>query len=95
MIASNLACFIKQTISFLQRKMIQASHSAMSIDIYHLSKEGCCSYKSNKYFHINKNDTAYNALALALANSPAARAQSSFAQPQSKCLLLFFLYEDL
>jgi hypothetical protein len=47
MIASNLACFIKQTNFFLQRKMKQASHSAMSIDIYHLSKLGCCTNQTN------------------------------------------------
>jgi hypothetical protein len=48
MIASNLACFIKQFFYYKeQRKMIQASHSAMSMDTYHLSKQGCCTNQTN------------------------------------------------
>jgi hypothetical protein len=37
MIASKLACFIKQTNIFIQRKMIQANNSAMCIGIYHIA----------------------------------------------------------
>jgi hypothetical protein len=56
--------------------MIQAFHSAMCIGIYHTararvlqaSKQASLFYKTNKYFHINKNDTGYHK-ALSLSHS--------------------------
>jgi hypothetical protein len=47
--------------------------------------------KTNKYFHLNKNNTGYQkALSLSLACVCA-----SFVQPQSKCLLLFKMLTSL
>jgi hypothetical protein len=37
MIASKLACFLKQTNIFIQRKMMQATNSAMRVGIYHIA----------------------------------------------------------
>jgi hypothetical protein len=45
----------------------QAINSAMCIDIYHIARactraasKQCLLYKTNKYFHINKNNTGYH-----------------------------------
>jgi hypothetical protein len=63
----------------------------MSMDTYHLSKQGCCTNQTNIFIWIKTIQPTMRAR----ANSPAAlalslslaRALSSFAQPQSKCLL--------
>jgi hypothetical protein len=46
-------------------------------------------YKTNKYFHINKNNTELSLPLLQMRNTGYHKA-SSFAQPQSKCLVLLF-----
>jgi hypothetical protein len=58
----------------------------MCIGIYHIAcAQASLFYKTNKYFHININDAGYHEL---LSHS-LAHACASFAQPQSKCMLLF------
>jgi hypothetical protein len=68
--------------------MIQASHSAMSIDIHHRSKQGCCTNQTNIFIQTKTIQPTMRTYFCKFASH--ARARSSFAQPQSRCLLLFY-----
>jgi hypothetical protein len=66
---------------------------------YPYCKQATLFYKTNKYFHRNSNDAGYHkaraqSLSLSFAapacsrNRTSMHKSTSFAQPQSKCLLL-------
>jgi hypothetical protein len=91
-VGKHVACLIKQTNIFIQRKITQGINSSVYIGIHNMACAHMLQASNlvllNKYFHMSTNNTGYQYVRTRLHQHVIFTNLQSFPQPQSKCLLL-------